>query len=268
MLSHVLDVALVLGIFINLVKAGDLFLRPHQQARVQSFFEDLTLRVEDVRPIEWLGRLATPRAHLVLVLIGVVEFLSVMAAVAGIPDSRGNALAPLGSNAFVFQVASIICSIPALALTAKRHGPPLVAWLLGPPPIQGIVRRFLKTLALGFLALALYEFILFGLVVLLWGWEPFDSLDLSFGRGGPGVLVIGVGLLLVWPAFVWFWVITQVGGLIIWAVIWVRLLEVILKVVRALCWRIVEYNKGAWAAVVLIITGILGLAKLVKTGSV
>jgi len=264
MLRHTLDVALALGVFINLVKAGDLVLRPNQQARVQAWIEDLTLRVEEIRPIGWLERMTSTRAHVVLVLIGVSEFLLVYFLILLVNAGKASAHAPVGSNAFVMNLAASLCSVPALVLTATRYGQPFVAWLVGPPPVRGVTRRFLKTIALGFLVLVIYEAILFGLVDLLWGEGPFDAMDLPMGQGGPGIWVLGGGLLVIWPVFTWFWVITQVGGLIMWAVAGVRLFEILLKAIRALCWRVVEYNKGAWAAVVLIITVVLGLAKLLS----
>jgi hypothetical protein len=264
MFGHMLDAALALGVLINLVKAGDLVLRPNQQARVQAWIEDLTLRVEEIRPIGWLERLTRPHAHVVLVLVGVFEFVLVLLLVTLVPAGKTAALGPVGSNVFVMQLVAIVCSVPALVLTAKRYGPPFVAWLLGPAPVRGVTRRFLKTLVLGFLVLGLYEVILFGLVFFLWGDVPFDAMELPIGEGGPGIWVLGGGLLVVWPAFTWFWVITQVAGLILWAIVGVRFFEMLLKWIRALCWRVVEYNKGAWAAVVLIITIMLGVAKLLS----
>ena len=41
-----------------------------------------------------------------------------------------------------------------------------------------------------------YEVTLFGLVGLLWGSEPFDAMELPLGQGGPGIWVLGGGLLM------------------------------------------------------------------------
>jgi hypothetical protein len=40
------------------------------------------------------------------------------------------------------------------------------------------------------------------------------------------------------------------------------ILESLLKLFRAFAWRLVEYNKGAWAAIVLVLTLVLGVMDL------
>jgi len=41
----------------------------------------------------------------------------------------------------------------------------------------------------------------------------------------------------------------------------------LLKVVRALAWRLAEYNQGAWAALGLGTTVVLGFLRLILTGA-
>jgi len=63
----------------------------------------------------------------------------------------------------------------------------------------------------------------------------------------------------MWPMFVIFWVIVQaVGALLQVRMFWVRWM---FAVIRAALWRVVEYDKGAIAAVILIAIAALMIVK-------
>ena len=71
--------------------------------------------------------------------------------------------------------------------------------------------------------------------------------------------IFTAGLILMWPMFVIFWVIVQaVGALLQVRMFWVRWM---FAVIRAALWRVVEYDKGAIAAVILIATAALTIVK-------
>ena len=62
-----------------------------------------------------------------------------------------------------------------------------------------------------------------------------------------------------WPAFTIFWVVTQaVGALLQVGTFYVRWMFVF---VRSVLWRVIEYEEGAVAAVVIIATIVLTLFK-------
>jgi hypothetical protein len=71
-----------------------------------------------------------------------------------------------------------------------------------------------------------------------------------------------MGLLAAWPPFVYFWILTQVGGaaLSTWAL--ARLGARLLSVVRAAAESLVQCDQGALAALVLAATVALGVLKL------
>jgi hypothetical protein len=52
-LKYVLQILLVVGVFINLVKGADLILRPHQQKWLQEQFESLALWLDYTRPLRF-----------------------------------------------------------------------------------------------------------------------------------------------------------------------------------------------------------------------
>src|SRR5260370_42404468 len=52
-MQRTVEILLVLGILVNLVKGADLLLRAHQQRWLQDKFELLALKLDYTRPIEW-----------------------------------------------------------------------------------------------------------------------------------------------------------------------------------------------------------------------
>ena len=97
--------------------------------------------------------------------------------------------------------------------------------------------------------------------------DPFDTRELPVEKVGPATLVVGVGLLVAFPPFVYFWMLTQVAGAALSMCVLTRLSVLVLKMVRALAWRLAEYNKGAWTALVLGTTVVLGFLRLILTGA-
>ena len=59
-MSHVALVVFVLGVIIQISKIGDLALRPAQQAKVDAFFKNAAIRLEAIRPIQWLALTTSP----------------------------------------------------------------------------------------------------------------------------------------------------------------------------------------------------------------
>jgi hypothetical protein len=70
--------------------------------------------------------------------------------------------------------------------------------------------------------------------------------------------VIGIPGLLVLPVPI---VIVTIGMLMVSLSLLLFIVELLFKVARAICWRIVEYSKGSWAAVIAILTAALGIYK-------
>jgi hypothetical protein len=261
-----LNTLLVLGIVVNVIKAGDLVLRPHQQRAVQTFFEDITLRLESMRPLEWLASLSSTRGQRWLLFAGTAEFAVVLAIIVFHKVSAGEivSFANLGT---VLDTAAIVLSLVTLPLVPRLGGPRLMCWLVGDARVRGFVWRFMLALFIGFFAIGIYEGALFGSAYFVGHADPFDAMEKSMGHAGAGAIIVGVGLLIAWPPFVYFWILTQVGGLVLWITLLAWVCEFLLKGARGVAWRIVEYNKGAWAALCLLTTVALGLIKLALNGS-
>jgi hypothetical protein len=140
-------------------------------------------------------------------------------------------------------------------------------WLLGDLSFFAFLRRFAVVFIAGITVLGMYQAILWGAASLMGTVDPFDTLALPLEHVGLGTLVVGVGLLVAWPPFVYFWIVTQVAGAAVSMYVLTRLGVLLLTVVRALAWRLAAYNQGAWAALVLGTTVVLGLLRLVLTGA-
>ena len=149
----------------------------------------------------------------------------------------------------------------------RLGGPKLMSWLLGDLSFFAFLRRFAVVFIAGITVLGIYQATLWGAAYLMGTVDPFDTPELPVEKVGPATLVVGVGLLVAFPPFVYFWMLTQVAGAALSMCVLTRLSVLVLKMVRALAWRLAEYNKGAWTALVLGTTVVLGFLRLILTGA-
>lgn len=261
-----LDTLLALGILVNIVKGGALLLRPQQRRKVQSLFERLHLRLDSQRPIKGLQRLASERGQRRLMLVGIGEFLLVVGVDVSLDIWSGES-ATIGSFGVLLCSAAILLSVLSLPLVTRLGGPKLMGWLLGDLSFFAFLRRFAVVFIAGITVLGIYQATLRGAAYLMGTVDPFDTLELPLEKVGPATLVVGIGLLVAFPPFVYFWMLTQIAGAALSMCVLTRLGVLVLKVVRALAWRLAEYNKGAWAALVLGTTVVLGFLRLILTGA-
>ena len=69
-------------------------------------------------------------------------------------------------------------------------------------------------------------------------------------------------MLVIWPLSVYLFVISQAGGLVLWLSVLLWICHGLALVGRGVAWRIVEHTKGPYAALLVIVTTILGAASL------
>ena len=55
-MQRTIEILLVIGVLVNLIKGSELVLRPHQEKWLQNKFETLVLWFEYARPIDWLAK--------------------------------------------------------------------------------------------------------------------------------------------------------------------------------------------------------------------
>jgi len=264
-LGITVNTLLLIGILSNLVKGGDLILREHQKKRVQSFCETATLMLEELKPLRWFSHLTTPHAITWLLIIGSIE-LAVIAAWALVTQHiQGPSHRAFTSVEIVAQTTAIALSIASIPYIVRNIGPRTMHWLFGGGRISTFIRRYAKFVFSGYAIGIVYIFVLLLLVWLVSGSRSlFEAFDSSFDEGN---WVYVAGCLLLWPAFTLFWIVMQVGGLVAWCILIFFLLEAALKFLRGFAWRVVEYSKGAFAALILVVTVLLGFASLYLKGS-
>lgn len=52
-MTRTLELLLIVGILLNLVKGADLLLRPYQQKWLQEKWDSMTLRLHYTKPLDW-----------------------------------------------------------------------------------------------------------------------------------------------------------------------------------------------------------------------
>jgi hypothetical protein len=259
--SLILDALLVAGVLLNAFKASDLLLRRGRQRGLPDVLEGLVRQLESARPLDHLARLASERGQWRLLLMGIAQFVLVVAVDSAVDLWMGESMT-MGSFGVLVCAVAIALSLLSLAVVNRLGGLALGRWLVEDTRVPAFLRRFALVFAGGVAALGLYQAALWGSAYLVGVGDPFDILELPLAGAGARTWGVAIGLLAAWPPFVYFWILTQVGGaaLLTWAL--ARLGARLLSVVRAVAERLLQYDHGAWAALVLAATVALGVLKL------
>jgi hypothetical protein len=253
-LLNALDAAFLIALLTLLVKAGDFLLRPHQQQWVQSSFETATLWLDYRRPALWYTKIVNKTVVRLVGLIATVGIYALAFMIAHQARSEGFVLY---ANPIV--IGAILVVLLMSQRTAGRLGRVMHGVMAGEKDehdgrAYGPHLFFLRSLeAIAVLSIA--SVIVIGIAgAVLFGVQ--SMLDHGFELGPESLVLISI---VAFPfaieavtAVLIFVVVCSLTGLI-------ATCHVALIAVRAVCWRIVEYNKGAWAAILVIVTVILGV---------
>lgn len=245
-----LDAALAIGVLVQVTKLADIMLRPHQQKWVQDKCETLALRLSEVRTIE-LYRRATSSKRLAEVeacslsgLFGLWALWSLQEyALMLMIEEEGYPMPPSAGGEHVAGFFCVALS-PLLVLFLRN----VYARLPAVRDFLGDGRTDLKSWIGMLITLASYALVT-GLLHLR------DELVARFAT---------LFLCALAATFVIMSIMTASFVVAIRLATWI--LIPILECTRGFAWRIVEYNKGAWAALTLLATFGLGVADVyVKT---
>lgn len=228
-----LDVAVIIGLLVSFTKGADLLLRPHQQKTVQNFFETLTLKLSDAKAIEpALMRIkSASRLRLILwmsTIMGLIGFLSTL-------EFLNKYLYDfvLSYGIITILIWAIICFIAGwisacISLDISEYW---IRWYLSAKTWKQLLWKTL---------FAFQHLVFFSLLSVLPGFERIISYGIIIQLSG--------FLTIAYCVTIFFTVVTD--------------LELMIRFGRSITWRIVEYNKGAYAALTLILTIILGIVDL------
>jgi hypothetical protein len=251
-MDRTLDLAFIFGAGFVLLKAADLLLRPHQQKWLQNKLETLTLWFSEQNPLRWFTYLSKPT-----VFWTITFFIG-----APLAYELGKPLFAITSQTDVLVfLALVVLSLPNFpkASDLAKHTVEYLAGRLEPTENYGFLEylyRFILTiLRFAFLCALLAGVAYVGFKIFLvvmkghsWGFEP-DLARLAF--------------IPVWPFLFFLYTIVFAGLLIIFGWSLLLLCQIIVFVVRSVLWRMVEFNKGAFGAIIVIVTAILGIIDLI-----
>lgn len=262
-MSRAIEVLLIIGILINLIKGADLILRPYQQKRIQDKFETWVLWFDYTKPFDWyMDKDRVEKLFWIQYVLITPTILSLLLLLPFI-IAFGWKLWKLLTVVSLITLAYLIYTI-ASAFSALKRGKPLsrtpghilylipvpmlelrlTNWLFGGRTYKQHLSRHLTVVAIAF-TLAILYFTLRRILLL-----SMLNLDVTFW----------VSFMLDFYINV-FLVFSLTSLFILFLSLFFFIMELLLKVVRAIFWRIVEYNKGAFAAITLLITVVLGLAE-------
>jgi hypothetical protein len=163
------------------------------------------------QPLEDLRRLASERGQKRLMLLGIAEFVLAVAVDVSV-DMWGGEPATIGGFGLLLCAAGLLCSLLCLPLVATLGGATLMKWLAEDPRLSAFLRRFAVVFVAGVATLGIYQAALWGVSSLAGIGDPFDVLHLPLAGVRAPTVFMGIGLLVVWPPFVYFWILTQVAA--------------------------------------------------------
>jgi hypothetical protein len=219
-----LDTAFGLAVTMVLLKAGDLILRDHQKRALTRAIETITLTLDYVRPLAWFRAWVVPRTGM------------------SWPAAAGHAFTVLAVINVLRVWRRIVDGLPTSV----------------------------TEVAVGSLAL--------GLAVAYRAWLFPVVRGVAFVASAGGLVLLAVWLVASWldaPEIVRQTVLRTLGAVTVVSlaamvlpvtmlVAFVSLLaiHIVAKALAGLGWRLIEYSKGTSAALLLVLTTILGVAEI------
>lgn len=235
-MSHFPEVVFVLGLLLQITKIADLLLRPSQQDAIQRTFTRMAQQLDRIDPSGWVAFATSRRWVQLLFAVGLALVLaralpSYWRWFSGHTDSVGLGAAVAGATALLFIVSG--------AKTLQSlHGEPTVSFLIT------IVVWLVTSVVLSLIAVAAFAYVMSA---------PDDIIRF--------LLFLPIAISL--SALSNYLCAIVLLGLVTLSLHVLKFgLSMLLRIVRGSVWRIVEYNKGTWAALTAIVTAAAGIAIL------
>jgi hypothetical protein len=282
-LSHVLNPGIALAILAQIVSLTDLFLLPEQKKSVEAWCDEITLRLDYARPVEWLHswHRTSRRAAIAQVTFWLL-FLSF---------SLTPLIIQLWRDSSLTSVVGLVFNLTLVNMIAGGLLRPFFRLN------NFLSNKLVSTSNLAEFTIMFVLFTTFGAMVLAGGYLSFrrvtginilheySSYILNAHMPGfnahmpsppknPRVAFDFIFVLPTWPGLalfcltgmfdVWFslfidGIITLCGASVIW------MARAMLVVARSIMWRVALYPKGPLAALMLIVGGLFAIAKLYVT---
>ena len=245
-MSKVFDILFVLGVLANLLNLGDFLLRPSQKESFQRHMETAVLWLDYTRPITWLRRIGNMPAYWILLIalcLGSTGWILMNSTWA----------TNLGRIIGLFMFVASVWSV--LLVHLCRYTNIVFDYLTS----NGKVSIFLlKSTGLFVLMISVNTLILYGIFLI----EKSQNLWLNL------LILAYYAICLYFARLILIATVSLPATMFMVSVMsFLFIMESTLTFVRSMCWRIVEFSKGAWSAIILLATVAIGLAKLLLSSS-
>ena len=250
-----LTLAFFFALMVQLTKGVDLLLRPHQQLWVRNTTDAITLWLHYRDPLSWYSERVSKRVVAAVDLVILLLWSRHLAFVSRPKlegTLEGSALPFSGPARLVLLIVVVVAGVVAMRALFNQR---IRRWLYASHSFRSFIVRY-AILVGSYIALVLS--VLFLLARPMWrlyvgGHVPFD-----------------VALLILLP-FGCLGALVQVQVITGFVVLILRLLIFLAKflvvALEAFMWRVVEYNKGPWAALTLAATIVITVAECLWKGA-
>ena len=246
--KNYIHIVFVISLLLTLMKGADLLLRPHQQKWLQEKLEIVTLKLTYTNFFRWYSE------HLNSWMLKFVGLFSLILVTSILHDPFLTILSTALKNNGLLFISAIGLST-AFALRMRSTHKSSLEYIEGKDTENVSLMTFLKRsleVLRGFFILIFLAFIFY--------FAAFYSIDKFILKENLPIFIYSI--ICITPV--------SINGLgiffslliVLLLTCIVGLLHFLLKAIEAACWRIVEYNKGAFAAINIVITVGLGIAEL------
>lgn len=239
-------ILLTIGILTNLLKGADLLLYSHQKKWVQSKFETLTLWLEYTKPLSWYTKFTSKKGRSIL-----LTFISLLLFYFWSPDLT------IGSLSILPWLPVISLAVSLIFL--RRYIVRMADWVLGDQSYPFVINR---AFILG--GITAISFNIFWMVIAVALRVMNDvTPDIQYVMWIVTVMLV---ILIMMPCIALGAELLFMLLCLTCIVFLLVIFEYALKLFRGIAWRIIEYDKGVYAALTLILTIGLGVALVVIKG--
>jgi len=274
--ASVIDIVFAVGLLTQFTKLADWILRPKQQEWVKSAFDSNALHLEYMKPLEWCRAFYSCFLQRIL-LLSLLLLLIWVVMNPQMSPVNGTIHDPITLELFIIKTSHIVSSadfptentfrllclvgfVFCTTLILCWLGIPIVEWMYGDGTFHSFVEGYT---AFSFIAAI---FLIVQMSVISYSAGPISSLLATphalwvhiFIKGFIYLVlfalrgITGATVVIVYCATFTF----------LCAFLLLVISSCLLPIIRAVVWRIVEYNKGPWAALSLLMTVAIGLLDL------
>jgi hypothetical protein len=247
---NVVEILLYIGVLATLLKGADIILRPKQQAWVQEKFETLTLRLDYTKPLTWYAKFKIRKNRVVLIIVSALLYF-----ILAIGLAWRNWQPYTQYNLMMVAVFTFFVVLEFMDRHRSEH--PIIKFLLSGQGFLIFLLRPILILAAGAAIILAYLAIVTVLVWFMISDQVVIFIILLYGS----IAILGILITFNIP-LVQIEMLAVLSLCIVCVAIFLLVTEGAIRILRGIAWRIVEYNKGAYAAIILFITIILAIIEL------